>query len=55
MEKINLIGIIAGLVMIVGSLVFLRDTKLLYFIIVLAFVLMALPFVVSLILQTGVY
>jgi len=52
-DKRNLIGIVIGALMIIGSIIFLRETKLLYFIIVLALVVTALPFVFSFILKRG--
>jgi len=52
-DKKNIIGLIAGFAMIVGSLIFLRGSKLVWFIIVLGVISMALPFVLSLVLESG--
>ncbi len=52
-DKKNIIGLIAGFAMIVGSLIFLRGSKLVWFIVVLGVISMALPFVLSLVLESG--
>jgi len=52
-NKKNLIGIIAGIVMIIGAVIFLRGDKLFLFIIVLSLIVIALPFVISIIVERG--
>jgi flagellar protein FlaJ len=49
MQKINLIGIIFGVVMLVGSLIFLNNKpELMYFVVVLSLIVIVLPSVVYL-------
>lgn len=52
-EKKNLIGVILGVIIIIASLIFLRGTTLMYFVMVLALVAAFLPFMISFVLYTG--
>jgi flagellar protein FlaJ len=51
-KKPQIIGIIVALVVIVLSLIFLRDSEVLYFLLGISFVIAGLPFFVSLILES---
>ncbi len=52
-EKRNLVGIIAGVLMIVGSLIFLRGEKLFWFVTVLSAIIIILPFIISVVIESG--
>jgi len=52
-RKLHIIGIIAAVLTISVDLIFLRDMKIFYFILGLGFVIGILPFVVTILVETG--
>ncbi len=53
LDKKQLIGVIAGLIMIAGDLIFLIEDRLFYLILVLALIIIAFPFIISVIVERG--
>jgi len=53
LQKRHIIGIAAALLMVLGSFIFLLGEKLFWFILVLALIVSATPFVVSVIIESG--
>lgn len=53
MEKIKIIGIVTGIILMIASLIFFSHSKLLWFLIGLAVIIALMPFLLSLIIETG--
>jgi len=52
-NKQEIIGLITGVILIVASLIFIRNLKLLSFLIVISLLIIALPFIISISLKSG--